>query len=731
MAITDLDRYVFIRRTDDTGLVPMASPVNDHGANSTSTTVVTITPGFTIRFDGVDYTDVGISIHGYLRLAGTVASATNSGLFASSADVVIAPWWDSMRTAPTGGYVQHEVQGSAPFRRLVVEWYVALNADSSTTNRRWAKMQAILYESWDEHEWRYGAQETAGTPSAASGASMGVKGVTSVVTDNFRDLSVDNLELGGSKTTTTTNLNPATQWPSTRIAFEPNWPMIGFFVDEPEDQITGVQDPECRLHRRIANNVNWLYCNHRPPLVNVSPWAGQTSGTGSGPTVDNPVYIVPISPSLDDDLDYELWATAYSTAATVNLRVDRDDTTDPQPSDDGDWVALANDNENPDGDDIASWQFPVTVLSSMQFLRFDFTGTNVRPMSIVLVPPARTDIDPSATYASGFVPMAIGQVRRTGAAIHPEFLNRAWKNVARILIDRKQVLWSFGTCDDASSAFEFVSTDFSVRTIGKAPVSMEGWAAQDVTLQLVAKSANDGAKATFGEDGAESTAFVVDDNAGEYRLQIEEVALASDEPTLTLTADPIGVMRVAYAGAIWTPNLDASDYIPGVTPPARLAYIDALVARIRKTCLRSYAMTGLATMLRLNTGVQWHCRWMVPPATFALQPRLMRHDGEGKGGATGDESLPTELYAQTSGSAANDEIEIPPAHATGRDRYPPDGGGVLPIRGSYHYDASPTGKQDRLLESPTAGTQTGPALELVRVIRGVGITLRPIPDAVT
>jgi hypothetical protein len=734
MAITSLDRYVFIRRTDGTALLPMASPVNDHGANSTSTTVVDVTPGFTMRFDGASYTTVGVSVHGYLRLAGTIASATNSNLFAATTDVVLAPWWDSMRTAPTGGYVQHEVMGAAPFRKLVIEWYCALNADSSTTNRRWAKFQAVLFESKDRVEYRYGIQATAGTPSGASGASIGVKGVTTVVTDNFRDLSIDNLELGGSRTTTTTNLNPATQWPTTRIAFEPNWPMCGFYVDAPGEEVTGIVDPESDYHWRIANNVNWLYCNHRPPLVNLSPWAGQTAGTGSGPTVDDPVYVAPVSPSLDDGDDYTLHVEAYSTDSSVTMSVERDDAVDPQPDDPFDWDVIASDAQAPVSD-IVTWSIPVAVFASVDFLRFAFTGDDVRVMSIVLVPPARTDIDPDGAYLSGFVPMAIGQVRRSGAAIHPEFFNRAWKNCARILADRKQVLWSFGTPSDAASAFEFsTSGNLQVRTIGKAPATMGPadpgglWPAQDVTLQVVAKDSSDGGALIFAEDGAASTTFTVDDVSGEYRYQEAAATMLSSFPTIALTADPLGAMRVLYAGIQWTPNLSDEDYIQGVTPPARLAYLDALSARVRKACLYSYAMTGLATMLRLNTGVQWHCQWMIPPATKALQPKLTRHDGASKTG-TDSSSLATEMYATTSGAASDDEIRIPPAHATGRDRYPPDGGTIKTISGALVYETAPADPMDRLLESPTAGTTTGPVLELVRVIRGVGMTLIPRPDA--
>lgn len=719
MPITDIDRLVFHHHTDDASLAPLIAPTVDIGANVTSTTVATVGIGFTFRFDGVPYTSASLSVHGFLRLAGSLTSSSNSNLFASSTSVALAAWYDALRTAPTGGYVQHETQGVAPWRRFVAEWYVATNGDASTTDCRWAKFQILLYESSDRVEYRYGALEVLGSPNNTSDASIGLKGDTSTTLDNFRDLAVDNRELGGSNTTTTTNLRAYVpgEWPDYRIVYEPNWPMVGFYVDEPQGQISGIQGPEVDYHWRVANNVNWLYCNHCPALVNFAPWAAEQ--------IDSPLYVTPIKPSLDAGVngsdEYEVWIEGHTEEpTTVGLGVAYATSPNPQPLG-GAWSSLASVPASPVSE-IVSWHFDLDITPTMQFLRWSFVGDLTTAMSIVVRPKPRTDFDPMGTFPSGFVPMAIGQVRQQGAAIHPEYQNRAWRNVALILLDRKQCLWSFGTSTDSDTDFGITSTDWTTRMLGKSPCAMLGWFNQNATAQLYAYDTGNTGKAVFGEDGGRNVSLAVEDNAAEYRLQEIDMPIISPQPIISLSADPSLVMRVAYAAVLWAPNLSAERYIRGVTPSPKSEYLTALASRIRIACLYSYSMTGLATLLRLNTSGFWRCSFIVPPATAYLRPKLMRHNGANKG----QESEATQIVATSSGATSDDRIIIPSPHATGRDSYTPDGGELKTQAGATMWQPLPTDPMDRLMESPTLNSWTGSVRELVLVKYAVGITLIPI-----
>lgn len=727
MAITDLDRMVFTRRTDDRDLISLVSPTTATGAGSTAI-ATGIAIGFTFTFDGADYTTCALSPRGYLRFAGTVDSATNSGLFAANTNVVLAPWWDDLETAVTVGYVKHETQGSAPFRLFVAEWYVNLDSSYNGTDYARAKMQCVLYETTNRIEFRYGARETGGSPAGTGSASVGVKGDTSGTATNYRDLAtpagapVDNLTLGGATSTTTTTLRhyAATEWPGDAtngwtLVAEPAWPMTGYYLDVTDDELSGIQDPYAEIWWKIANNVNWLYCNFRPPVINASPWAP------AGVTIANPRHAFPVALSADG-LTYEVHIESYSAAGVTTLSVDVDNAADPQPGTDGDWSSIAT-PADPSSSGTQSWAaFDITPNPARDFLRFKFTDSDFKCMSIMVAPKKLTDFDPTATYASGFVPMSIAQVRQQGAALHPEFLNRAWRNIARIVADRQQVLWSHS--GGVGSDYELTAVTYAVRQLAYAPSALRGWQGQSATVKILAYDTTDGALCTVGQRGGSSVNFVVDSNASEYRLQTDTLPLLGDEPVIAAQIDPASASRVHYVGVHWSPDLTDEDYIQGTTPAPRLEYLSALCARIRRVALYGYAMTGQATLMRRGASNEWRLAWMVPPATKALRAVLARHSTNASKGSPQD----TSIYGASSGSGAADEILIQTPHAEGRDTYPPDAGVIEIVRGALLYDAAPAAAGDRLLESPTAGVLTGPTREMCRVIYGIGMTLVPLPD---
>lgn len=722
MAITDIDRLLITRRTDDRSLALFSSATTDLGANSTSI-ATGIAIGFTFTFDGVDYTTCALSSRGFLRFAGAVTSSSNSNLFASNADAVIAPWWDALETAVSVGYVKHETQGTAPFRRFVAEWYCNLDSSYDGTDYVRAKFQVILYESWNSWEQRYGSQEHGGSPANTGSASIGFKGDTSGTTDNYRDcatpsgVEVDDLALGGSKTTSTTNLRHyvSTEWPHWTLCVEPNWPMTGYYIDTDDSALTGIQHPYADPFRVFANNSNWLYCRHTPAAVNASPWAP------SGATINNPIYVIPFTPSADG-LVYQVWVESYQANGSPTLSVGEDNAADPQPTTDADWSSLGN-ITGPAGTGDQDWTvFEITPTTDTAVLRFKFTSNDFRMTSVIVAPKQLTDFDPAATFASGWQPVGVGQVRQRAAGIHPEFLNRCWRNAARVALDRVQMLWSFVGAHTSTYALD--DSTYEVRTLGVAPASIRSWPAQSVAVKVYAYDDNDGARLTLTERGGSSVAFTVNSNGDEYRLQSGDLEIVAEEPVLALTLDPSTTTYVGAAVAIWTPPFVDEDYIRLTTPPPKLEYLGALAQRQRALALRGYAMAGLATFMRRSSSSPIRIAWIVGPAVMALRPKVARHAGTGKAGAPQD----TSLYGASSGATGADEIILPNPNEDDRDSFPPDGGQVLIVAGSLLYDATPAAAGNRLMESPTAGVYTGATREKVTALYGVGITLVPIPD---
>lgn len=726
MPITDLDRMVFYRRTDDRALVDLVSPTTAVGANST-TIATGIAIGFTFTFDGTDYTTCALSPRGYLRFAGTVDSGTNNP-FAADTNVLLCPWWDALETAVTVGYIKHETQGTAPWRIFVAEWYCNLSDTYDGTDYARAKFQVVLHETKNKIEFRYGARSTGGSPASTGGASIAMKGDTSGAATNYRDLAtpsgtpVDNLTLGGATSTTTTTLRhyTATEWPGDAtngwtLVAEPAWPMCGLYIDITDDELTGIQDPYSEVLWKIANNVNWLYCKFCPPVANVSPWCPVSA------TIANPIHVVPVTLSADG-LTYQCWIESYSNDGTTTLTVDVDNAADPQPSTGGDWSSIATPSD-PSSSGTQSWDvFEITPNPARDFLRFAFTDADHKVMSIMVAPKPLTDFDPTASLASGFVWMSIAQLRQEGAAVHPEYLNRAWRNVARVMADRQQVVFSLS--GGVSSDYELGTSTYAIRNVGVAPCALKGWLGQEVTVRVLAYDTADGALCVVGEKGGSAVTFTVDSNSNEYRLQEDTLTLVSDEPVIFAQIDPATASYLHSVVVSWGPNLVDEDYIRETTPAPRLEMLTALVERVRRACLYSYAMPGLATMMRRGASNEWRMAWMVPAATKALRPKIARHGSPSSKGTPQD----TSIYGASSGSGADDEVLIPSPHTDDLDAYPPDGGTIAIAAGSLRFDATPGAAGDRLLESPTAGTVTGASREMCRVTYGVGMTLVPIPD---
>lgn len=708
MAITSISKLLITRRTDGGGLLPIVTPTTRLGASSISS-VSGVSLGFTFTFDGVDYTTCYLSAFGFLRLAGTVTSSSNANLFSASTNVVLAPWWDGMRTNSVDGYLKTEVQGTAPWRRFVAQWRNYLASGHTSTNNDTVEFQVILYETSNKVEFRYGARARTGSPSTGS-ASAGFKGVTTVVATNYRDLSTDALTLGGSSSTRATTLTYVDYDALVgMVQIEPNWPMVGRWVSVGREQLTGLQHPQADPLWAFANNLHWLYCRWTPALLNLAPVQYTPH--------PNPVCMAPVTPSADG-LTYRVWIESYTTGGgTISCDVRTSTLSAPQPATGAHWSAGVTATEVGTAAGYHSWTaVTLTLASTVTFLRFAFTGS-VLVLNILVAPVPLDDFDPAATYPSSWAPVGLGQIRQQGAAVHPEIFNRLWKSVGYLAADRYQAVWSL-SFPNFSDYFYSPTTALRVRTLGFAPASLAGWRGQTVDAQVYGLDTTDGGRGTFQELGGRSVDLTLDDNGGEVRLDEDTLELIGETPSVLFQVDPLTSSRLMFAGLRWRPPFSTDDLIAGVTPAPRLEDLLALHQRLERA-FRAWAQCGLA--VKLGEADAWVVSWLVPPATDHLECRIAR-SGDGTGGP----STETSIVATTSGAGAADEILVPSA-ADGDEVWPPEDGALSVIVTSRVIDDAPAAAMDRLLESPTAAQATQAVRERVEVHRGVGVCITTLP----
>lgn len=548
MAVTSLDNLVIYRRTDDRALIPLVSPATLLGANSTSNAAVTF--GFNFEFDGAVRTGGQVFAYGYLRLAGTINSSINSNLFAAGTTTeLIAPLYDFLETADTVGYIQAETQGAAPCRRCVIEWYVNLRQGQTGAVYDRMKFQCVLYETSNKIEFRYGDVETLGSPTRTSySASIGVKGSTFSVATNFRDAWVENRTLGGSNTTSTQTIAYPGTWPAWTLVIQPAYPMCGRVLVVGPERLSGLQDLYSEPLQSFANNVNWHYCNHAPPLVDFSPeYHGGTLVAGT----QN--FVVPVRPSADG-LAYTVYIGTYNSAATtLTAYVDYDAQPDPQPTTGADWTNLNSANLVVGAGGYNWWStFSITIPAGAEFLRFRLATTagQAAILSALVVPTALSEAPSSAT-ACGWERVGIAQVVQEGAGLHPELLNRCWLDIARVMRDREQMAWSM-VRNDVSDYVMNATAAHAVRTYAVAPACLKGQAGATLEVRLYAYDTG-GAVMWVRERGGEVCRLEVAADS-EYRLITGTLTLVSETPVIEVTVDTSTGLRVAALTLVWTPG---------------------------------------------------------------------------------------------------------------------------------------------------------------------------------
>ena len=111
--------------------------------------------GFVFNFAGSTYTQFSVNSNGLMRLGATIISTSGlNQLTASTDNPKIAPYWDDLATG-VDGYVKYKLTGTAPNRKLVIEWKITVPKNANGTAG--ARMQVWLTETSNSIEFVYGS----------------------------------------------------------------------------------------------------------------------------------------------------------------------------------------------------------------------------------------------------------------------------------------------------------------------------------------------------------------------------------------------------------------------------------------------------------------------------------------------------------------------------------------------------------------------------------------------
>jgi peptidase C25-like protein/fibronectin type III domain protein len=157
------------------------------GANLDDTASAVTNIGFDFWYDGVRFTQFSVNANGLSRLGGTAVSTAfdNSTTFNSTTNAPkIAPYFDDLWTG-TNGKVHFKVTGSAPSRKLIVEWLNEQIPRVGSGSTGAGTFQMWLFETTGVIEFVYGNGIAVNSPNAGysiglqSGAATNFASVTS------------------------------------------------------------------------------------------------------------------------------------------------------------------------------------------------------------------------------------------------------------------------------------------------------------------------------------------------------------------------------------------------------------------------------------------------------------------------------------------------------------------------------------------------------------------------
>ncbi|MFM2206793.1 MAG: hypothetical protein RL213_768 [Bacteroidota bacterium] len=306
-----VNSYVF--STTSTGLLEdVTTPTGSLIGSASDDAASSVTNiGFSFNYAGVNYTQFSVSSNGLMALGSTPVATTATNALATGANVKIMPYWDDLSTSTTGSVV-YKLTGTAPNRKLVVDWFVRVpknNAQAANTH-----FQCWLEETTNAITFVYGA--------AATNTGAYTIGVTSTGSEYYSVTVSSNT----ASTSTANNANTSAITSGRTYKFTPGLPVCASSLS-PSAGATGVV-PTATLSWAPGTSGGYpstydVYfgTSATPPLVS-SAQAG-TTYTPAAPLSWNTVYYWQVVPRTATGAATGCAVTAFTTAPLLAFDVAR------------------------------------------------------------------------------------------------------------------------------------------------------------------------------------------------------------------------------------------------------------------------------------------------------------------------------------------------------------------------------------------------------------------------
>lgn len=431
--------------------------------------------------------------------------------------------------------------------------------------------------------------------------------------------------------------------------------------------------------RTLLNRSNWHYATHAPALLNCCPLAiplaSQDFAAAATPSADGLTY----------DCDLALWLDVNSTIV-ITFR-------ESSTSSSAGWSVVAVSSPFlTAGDNRHS--FTVPLAATTKYLRITVASVSglVQCQSWLVRPRKLTTITAPASppKPSGSIPFDDAHLSTVGAAVHVEYLNRAWENFRATQADRRQAVLSYVQASTSpTNIFRVIATGQTApRVLYGASWIPETQITATVRFRASDLGVTDGT-VRVGQVGGDVVEFVCDDSD-----QTATITLTGPDPVIYAQAEPVLIININYITIDYSPVIGSSSVlISEPAPPARMEYLAAVDALGLQATLGGYAVTGLHFNALAAGGTDWHWAQMIGAGHDAMRGIHTRSTTQTP---TTVGPPDAEMFSSSSGATASDEI-IVPCPASGVDVYPPLGGAVV-VKGSLTKDTTPAAPVNRLFE---------------------------------
>uniref|UniRef100_A0A6M3KQT5 Uncharacterized protein n=2 Tax=viral metagenome TaxID=1070528 RepID=A0A6M3KQT5_9ZZZZ len=313
----------------------------------------------------------------------------------------------------------------------------------------------------------------------------------------------------------------------------------------------------------ICKVGNYLYGNHTPPLVNICPLNVSGAATKT--------WVFPATPSADA-LTYSWFVWIHNTGgqlATTTINIDYNTTVST-----AGWTSIVSQaistGHLTGGTPNVEGYYPVgvvtgaTIPATARFFRLQAVsgGAYSTQVQSFMLYPLRMNSTASGAKASGFVAHEDTMLTGAGGTIHTELFDRTLRNVAAVLLDREQMVFSYVDTVSTATYTHSISTArkyILTRNVLHGTTSVLGQGGGPgvggtITIRARAADAAAGGNGVLnvGEVGGQSVELDCDDTDVSDTIELQ-----SDRPTFYATVTPYDTdaVSIRYITGHWTPGL--------------------------------------------------------------------------------------------------------------------------------------------------------------------------------